>query len=164
MIDSTNPRILADQIRELWKKIKSITGLPDYSETEVNTGQKWIDGKDIYLKCYNIAETLSSGDIDTIEIDNVVNCFNRVNYTSAEEIALQVPNIQGLYTSNAYIRVSYNENDGKLQYTAGGAFIGANLIVIFYFTKPDPVPENREPDQDPEPEPKTKKTTRKKSL
>ena len=31
------------------------SGLPDYSTTEQLTGQKWIDGKDIYFKVINTA-------------------------------------------------------------------------------------------------------------
>ena len=86
MIDSTNPRQLADNIRKLWDKFKSISGdllpsrstattgqilkltgenktpswadeysytPPAYSETEVNTGKKWIDGRDVYMRSFD---------------------------------------------------------------------------------------------------------------
>ena len=37
--------------------------LPDYSTTEQNTGQKWIDGKDIYVKVIDLGsvQTLNAG-------------------------------------------------------------------------------------------------------
>ena len=41
----------------------------NYSTTEQRTGQKWIDGKDIYCKCYQT--TINS--FDNVYVDNTLN-------------------------------------------------------------------------------------------
>lgn len=90
IVDSTNPRIMADNIRELakngggggsvlpevtsadngkilgvvegsWNKMDVPSGIVDYSTTEQDTGQKWTNGKSIYQKTF----TLSSGSLAT---------------------------------------------------------------------------------------------------
>ena len=38
------------------------SGLPNYSTTEQNTGLKWIDGKDIYIKTFSTSNSLTIGD------------------------------------------------------------------------------------------------------
>jgi hypothetical protein len=46
---------------------------PNYSTNEINTGVKWIDGKDIYQKTYNtITMSSTSVTIDTISIDTLI--------------------------------------------------------------------------------------------
>jgi hypothetical protein len=64
-------------------------GLPDYSTTEQKTGQKWVDGKDIYFKVLDLSSnpialqhdswvstTVSSTDIDKIIDSNVTALTN----------------------------------------------------------------------------------------
>lgn len=57
-------------------------GLPDYSTTEQLTGQKWIDGKDIYFKVINTGINLVA--LDTwystglTGVDSVINYFPKL--------------------------------------------------------------------------------------
>lgn len=57
-------------------------GLPDYSTTEQLTGQKWIDGKDIYFKVINTAIALAA--LDTwystglTGVDTIINYFPKL--------------------------------------------------------------------------------------
>lgn len=44
------------------------SGLPNYSTTEQLTGQKWIDGRDIYVKTFNAGALPSSGNV-TVQND-----------------------------------------------------------------------------------------------
>lgn len=184
MIDSTNPRILADQIRALWNKVKSITGLPAttsatdgqilklnsekeatwadeysytppaYSETEVNTGQKWIDGKEIYMK-------VISGTVPAIEASSNI---------TVDELTSDINLIDGVTIFISGDVVSLNRF--YLTFTKGTHILRANGVtvafasspysVIYYYTKPDPVPAQVDKAGE-DPEPETKKTTRKKS-
>ena len=70
----------------------SETLMPNYSTTEQKTGQKWIDGKDIYFKVVNLSETLTipsqtwtDTGVDSSDIDSLVDAkfydANSVNYT-----------------------------------------------------------------------------------
>lgn len=38
-------------------------GLPDYSTDEQATGQKWIDGKDVYFKVYHVDQLGNNADV-----------------------------------------------------------------------------------------------------
>ena len=152
MIDSTNPRQLADNIRKLWDKFKSISGdllpsrstattgqilkltgenktpawadeysytPPAYSETETLTGQKWIDGRDIYRKVYSgnfpvsadtFSYTLDSiADITPIDImgfvatSTVYNNLPRFNVTyTPANTNLIIASIPATYSEGRY--------------------------------------------------------------
>lgn len=63
MIDSINPRIMANNIKELAANSNSYTP-PDYSTTEFDTGRKY-DGKTVYAKILTgtLPETTSETNI-----------------------------------------------------------------------------------------------------
>lgn len=58
------------------------SGLPNYSTTEQLTGQKWIDGKDIYFKVINTAIAIVADDTwystGLLGVDTVVNYFPKM--------------------------------------------------------------------------------------
>ena len=188
MIDSTNPRQLADNIRKLWDKFKSISGdllpsrstattgqilkltgetktpawadeysytPPAYSETEVNTGRLWVDGKEVFeqsvifnLPVLETQGNVSIGPIDTnlniIELDLVIQISNG-NYNKPLYTYYYAPST-GMFGINS-ISTAYSE---------------ANGIILIRYTKPDPAPETRDDDTPEEPEAKKtrKKTTK----
>jgi len=66
-------------------------GVVDYSTTEQATGQKWVDGKEIYFKVVNLAEVLTiqsqtwtDTGVDSSEIDSLIDAkfydANSVNF------------------------------------------------------------------------------------
>lgn len=55
-------------------------GLPDYSTTEQKTGQKWIDGKDVYCKVYNNIQLSGNTDI-TVDNNLIHDSIVRINAT-----------------------------------------------------------------------------------
>lgn len=127
---------------------------PAYSETEVNTGQKWIDGKDIYSKVYtgDFPEITSSTVHITIDTsfpgEYVIDSVQLLDLTGGE------------YLSNFIILLSTN---GTLYLrSVTSTFSNASYAIIVYYTKPDPAPETRDDDTPEEPEAKkTKKKTTK---
>lgn len=58
------------------------SGLPNYSTTEQLTGQKWIDGKDIYFKVINTAIAIVADDTwystGLLGVDTVINYFPKM--------------------------------------------------------------------------------------
>lgn len=48
------------------KLASKATGGVNYSETEVNTGLKWTDGKDIYMKSGSLTSNITMNDLNTI--------------------------------------------------------------------------------------------------
>lgn len=88
--------IAIDNIDKLLEKLEDIKdkissggsggGLPDYSTTEKKTGQKWIDGKDIYFKVVegNLS-TITTIISDTSNIDKVVQ-YSGVIYKSSNPV------------------------------------------------------------------------------
>lgn len=188
MIDSTNVRVLADNISKLWDKIKSISGdllpsrstattgqilkltgenktpawadeysytPPAYSETEVNTGRLWVDGKEVFEKAvvftFPVLEAQGNVTLDPIETN--------LNLISLELLA-QISS--GNYNKPLYTYY-YAPSTGVLGISSiSTAYSEANGIFLLRYTKPDPDPETRD-DDTPEDEPEEKKVIRKRS-
>lgn len=186
MIDSTNPRQLADNIRKLWDKFKSISGdllpsrstattgqilkltgenktpswadeysytPPAYSETEVNTGQKWIDNKDIYTKVFsgNFPEITQAG-LYTIGNADIETVISLNGYISTSTANIYSPSFLSI---NRATRAVYFQSVSTT-YSLG------NYVANVYYTKPDPAPETRDDDTE-EPEEVKESKTRKKT-
>ena len=90
-------------------------GLPDYSTTEKKTGQKWIDGKDIYFKTFtgSIDGTTSTHITDIPNIDTIISYSGMIKGNNYP-IDLTIPysgdtrNIALNYRPNEYLSLTYN--------------------------------------------------------
>lgn len=134
---------------------------PAYSETEVNTGQKWIDGKDIYTKCINTSFPNSSGgkEVGAINCDTLIQAYVTLVSTAGTKVSI---------FGGGTITIT-NTGQGAIA-TSNTTYQGQNCICVFVYTHPNPEPETREDDPskdvtnyDPEQEPETKTTRTKKS-
>lgn len=108
-------------------------GEPDYSETEVSTGVKWIDGKTIYKKSYQ--QTITSNS-QTFNLD-ITNLYEVVKIEAIWHLGGTLTN--GLPTTFA---TSTSMNDAVNVLTYGGqAQISSNGrngmkgVITFYYTK-----------------------------
>lgn len=104
-----------------------------YSTTEVDTGEKWIDGKKIYKKVITNLTTPSSeyGNLITLSdhsIDTIISMTGLLTYNSTSSI--YIPSYSGasdwgsLYTYNGYL-VSRN----------GAYYRSKPLTIILKYTK-----------------------------
>lgn len=59
-------------------------GLPDYSTTEQNTGRKWIDGSDIYVKTVTFSNTTITGSSYAHGISNMRKCIKHEIYMDVQ--------------------------------------------------------------------------------
>ena len=168
MIDSTNPRVMADNIRKLSDKqiaeaaeIVALQGdieaLGSYSTTEVDTGKKWIDGSAIYRKVF-VIENLPNSTTDTVahNISNigVVTALYGVAQYATGHWGLTIP-----YSTVILLR--YNATN--LAITTTSDYTYASAIIVLEYTKsaaptpnvlPSPDPDTRtleEPEPEPEP-------------
>ena len=115
-----------------------------YSTSEINTGQKWIDGSDIYRKVYSIP-TLPSSESNTI--DTITN-FNRLLYCVGSQYYddsnanvheyYHFPYQGGSNSANDYARIIIT-NDGSVKLLLGSVWRGntriKNMYIIVYYTK-----------------------------
>ena len=112
---------------------------PAYSSTEeVNTGQKWIDGKDIY--CTVLAGTTSDTTTGTETLGNI--SYDKIvdyKFYYSDASAVRYTNIMYVTLQGAVV-ITKDTDVSEKGYTA-----------ILYYTKPNPVP----------PEAKTRKKTTK---
>lgn len=177
--DSTNVRVIADNIKKLEKMVKEAgselptpgagdTGKilkvgsdgyelaaeysytpPAFSSTSgVNTGQKWIDGKDIYQAVFSGVVPASGEpavgfdlDFDTIiEIEGTTE--NSTNHS--------------IYDADHYLTVAASPSAKKIL-LSGSQYAGNNFTIIIRYTIPDPPSKSLD-----EPEETTKKKTTKK--
>ena len=132
---------------------------PAYSTDEVNTGQKWIDGRDIYCKSYSgtLPEITST---QNIVIDNIENIelINFINTLS-----------DGIRTYTNRYPLVYNISVGNVGiYNVSTTFSEEAYTATIFYVKTPPVPANladntREETEEPIEELKTikKKTTKK---
>ena len=108
MIDSTNPRIMADNIKELaaagtgsqvvanpegaatanLQKLgidETVYGIPvytpaNYSTDEVDLGIKWIDGNGVYRKTFNLTDALAVSRENFTDADSVIKIPDAVTF------------------------------------------------------------------------------------
>lgn len=104
---------------------------PNYSTTEQKTGQKWIDGKDIYFITYTINGISGTpSDWETLATKNDIDSFidgKAIFYNSNNGISFGAP----------YAAISYNHGSGAVRYYIDQMGSGAtgNLTAIIYYTK-----------------------------
>ena len=124
---------------------------PAFSETEVNTGKKWIDSKDIYVSVFTdtFNNDSSAKEVGVISCDSLLQLY--VSTIDGNNTKYCVSGSSFYVLANGSVRVS----------TTTTAFQGKDCIVVVYYTKPAPAPETRD-DENPE-EQEAKKTTRKKT-
>ena len=124
MIDSTNPRVMADNIRQLaasgsrgstvvpnpegqatanLEKLGidgSVYGIPvynpvDYSTDEADLGIKWIDGGEVYRKTFNLAEALAVSRENFTDADSVIKIPDAVTFLNVFSVSSN-NNYQGI--------------------------------------------------------------------
>lgn len=167
MRNRLKPKEVNAALSDIKNKIDTNTAYtpPAYSSTEeVNTGQKWIDGKDIYCKYF-------SGDLPEIVSQTTINLFQIENISRLISLNILYVPVSGntayncfniLITSSNYIQaVSVSSS------YSSGTFSG-----VVYYTKTSPTisnaravngtePVDKGTGEEPEQETKTTKRTKK---
>lgn len=165
--NSIEPAVMAENIVHLRDAEASLDGRvsdlevtapKDYSTTETATGQKWIDGKEIYCKVitgtFPEISTTSSQEVGELEFNEIISItsilergddFKYINYFQSYWIS--IAGSKKIYLNN--VNVYCSEKPYK---------------IIVEYTKPDPTP-GRAPEDEPEEvkEPEENKTTKKKT-
>lgn len=102
---------------------------PNYSMVEQNTGLKWIDGKPIYQKTFNIAPN-GYTDISGINIDKVVSGDGVMELNNGAFYHL---NIYGSETYKAFYEIDVT--NGRLNTIVGSGWTATNITLTIYYTK-----------------------------
>lgn len=101
------------------------TGIVNYSTTEQNTGQKWIDGKDIYFRTWDFGEDISISNITWTALDILSSGFAAVIKTEASNTSGGSVVVNSSITEQ-YVRVIAARDDSSF---------GMRYITMYY-TKP----------------------------
>lgn len=160
-IDSTNPRIIAENIRKLddltQATAATVAEIPvdkipkDYSTTEQNTGVKWTDGKEIYSKTYSGAFPVITAATESVTLGVIGSGFSLI------DCILKCVTSTGVQFLNQVFNVAYNPTSGNFVFNnVPNTFSEGSYDLVIYYIKPA---ANREPDVEPE----LKKVTRKKT-
>ena len=131
------------------------TAPKDYSTTETATGQKWVDGREIYSRVIsNTAPIMESATnitvLTDIDIDEVLYFNFIINSSNTEQLHLSSVAVHNKTTGTVIV------------YSVPDTYSGEKYKSIILYVKkvtPGRAPE----DSDQEPEPEEKKTTRKKT-
>lgn len=106
----------------------------DYSTTEQNTGLKWVDGKPIYQKTFDIPATDTYIDLTSLSIDNFVRVDGLIKTTSNAVLgvfASAMPN----YACN--LEIDYHNM--RMQLLMGGWTFASGYATIYYTKTTDTV-------------------------
>lgn len=101
----------------------------DYSTTEQDTGLKWIDGKPIYQKTFNITAN-SYVDISSLNIDKVVSSDGIMELSNNVFYHL---NIYGDANYKAFYGTDVGA--GRINTTVGSGWTATNICVTLRYTK-----------------------------
>ena len=108
-------------------------GLPDYSTTEQLTGQKWIDGKDIYFKVVSITTDAQHGEkaysLGLQATDNIIDYRAIMNDTSGKVIQ------SGYFVTSSDCFVTFIKEDNTINMVCASWGLGQLVNVIVYYTK-----------------------------
>lgn len=125
--------------------LQECTPRPGYSTNEVDTGEKWIDGKRIYKKTFSKTFTSSDAGVWT-DIGAVDSSMNLIKYeplamTSAGTIMLNnsgycgnSANAPTMYNS-LVIRISDNKLQGFAKSLSGTPEFPMQYYITLYYTK-----------------------------
>ena len=104
---------------------------PNYSTSEQSTGQKWIDGKDIYFRTYQL-DGISGNPSDWTLISNIPSADTYIR----NDIVFYNTTTNNYY-SDYYVRGSFNvtTKDYKYYITEMGSGSTGNLTATIYYTK-----------------------------
>lgn len=75
------------RIKKTSQYMQGGAGLPSYFTDEIDTGMKWVDGKPIYRKVFQIPETTSpyTSSISSLNIENLVNIYGSLQTGTGSE-------------------------------------------------------------------------------
>lgn len=111
---------------QIGKAIADFSAAVDYSTTEQTTGQKWIDGKDIYFKTYNAGALPASG--------NVTITHNISNFGHVVNVETVGVSNDGYSLANGGLVMSYADTTTLVFHVTFDAS-GYNGYVTVYYTK-----------------------------
>ena len=106
------------------------TGVVDYSTTEVNTGRKWIDGKDVYMKVISGDAVPTNGATLIEGVDTVINAYGSQLYTGDSNPRWYCYP----FTGSAQLRYELIESSHTLTMLNGASQVGA-FKYVFEYTK-----------------------------
>lgn len=111
------------------------SGTVDYSTNEVNTGYKWIDGKDIYQKTIEIGTLPSSAGSKKVAsgLTNV-KILHYVGGASSNAAFFPFPNVSDNAVYNVGCTYDYSTNEVSIQVN-GDRSAYTNCYVTLYYTK-----------------------------
>jgi hypothetical protein len=112
---------------------------PAYSYDEVDTGEKWVDGKAIYRKCISVAAlpnntTLTAGTLASL--DTLVSIHGEAKSTNQSGYSRPLPFVGN---GSNDIRVDVSDYDVVIKTTTDWSSYSG--ILVLEYTKADPIPE-----------------------
>lgn len=113
---------------------------PAYSSTaEVNTGRKWIDGKDIYMITINNSldeNGASSIDLTDLSIDFLVN----VEGTMVHETSTKMIPFNYYSGANSRVNGSYDYTAKTFSFATASTYANDSYYLTLFYTKETPTP------------------------
>lgn len=120
-------------IAQIGKAIADFSAAVDYSTTEQPTGQKWIDGKDIYFKTYEIQAlpnaTTTRTPTGLTNLDKVVK-IEGMAYGNSTHNPLPFVSTSAQYSIECWV-----DDSANIVLTSSSNYSAYNGVVTLYYTK-----------------------------
>lgn len=120
-------------IAQIGDAIADISAAVDYSTTEQPTGQKWLDGKEIYFKTYEIAALPNSTTTRTptglSNLDKVVK-IEGMAYGNSTHNPLPFVSTSAQYSIECWV-----DDNANIVLTSSANYSAYNGVVTLYYTK-----------------------------
>ena len=133
MTDSTNPRVMADNIKELDARTlgteAEVSALQIFDDDETDTGMKWIDGSSIYRKVFEVEHLPNN---TTLNIDHDISNLGVVTYLIG--IAQAVSGFPGRILPTG-VAPTFQFTATQIKITSNTDLSGVPAVVIIEYTK-----------------------------
>ena len=119
---------------------------PAYSTTEILTGQKWIDGKDIYCKVLSLPEdTVSTSPIEKTlalseDIDTMIYYVGSIYAKRTSQGDYSIMDLTDYYSGDVNTRCNYGTSNStfNIRLVCPATYHFGCCYIIAYYTKTDP--------------------------
>lgn len=99
-----------------------------YSGEETDTGKKWINGKTIYRRAYELGNISTQKDITIPGIDKVIDMSGVAKYDNTQDLWVPIPGV----TTNNFVIFAYIANGLRIRPTGSSVVLYSVLLTVEY--------------------------------
>ena len=128
MVDSWNPAVLNDKVKNMQSGEGGGSSVPDYSNTEIELSEKYFD-KTLYRKSYEVAITTSPETLEASFTGKTI--IKAEGYIQGPSFGISIGGAVG----NDSLDSCVHNVSGALNFYAASGLVGCTARITVYYTK-----------------------------